>query len=50
LSIIGHAYIVIEGVISVGKTALTRLLGEQFGIHTFFERFEEEPFLNSFTQ
>ena len=42
-------YIVIEGVIGVGKTALTRLLGEQFGVQTFFERFEENPFLNSLT-
>ena len=39
-------YVVIEGVIGVGKTALTRLLGEQFGMHTFFEKFEENPFLN----
>jgi len=43
-------YIMIEGVIGVGKTALTRLLGEQFGVRTFFEKFEENPFLNSFTQ
>ena len=41
-------YIVIEGVIGVGKTALTRLLGEQFSVQTFFERFEENPFLSSF--
>jgi deoxyadenosine/deoxycytidine kinase len=43
-------YIVIEGVIGVGKTVLTRLLGEQFGMRTFFEHFEDNPFLNSFTQ
>ena len=43
-------YIVIEGVIGVGKTALTRLLGEQFGVQTFIEQFEENPFLNSFMQ
>jgi deoxyadenosine/deoxycytidine kinase len=42
-------YIVIEGVIGVGKTALTRLLGEQFGVQTFSERFEVNPFLNSLT-
>ncbi len=41
-------YIVIEGVIGVGKTALTRLLGEKFGVQTFFERFEENPFLGNF--
>ena len=40
----------IEGVIGVGKTALTRKLGEQRGVHTFFEQFEDNPFLNSFTQ
>jgi deoxyadenosine/deoxycytidine kinase len=43
-------YIVVEGVIGVGKTALTRVPGEQFGVHTLFEKFEENPFLNSFTQ
>ena len=43
-------YIVIEGVIGVGKTALTRLLSEQFGVRTFFEQFELNPFLNSLTQ
>jgi deoxyadenosine/deoxycytidine kinase len=42
------AYIVIEGVIGVGKTALTRMLGEQFGVQTFFEKFEENPFLGNF--
>ncbi|MDQ6693879.1 MAG: deoxynucleoside kinase [Chloroflexota bacterium] len=41
-------YIVIEGVIGIGKTALTRLLGEQFGMPTFFEQFEENPFLGHF--
>lgn len=41
-------YIVVEGVIGVGKTALTRLLGEQFRVPTFFERFEENPFLSNF--
>ncbi|HST03676.1 MAG TPA: deoxynucleoside kinase [Chloroflexia bacterium] len=41
-------YLVIEGVIGVGKTALTRLLGEQFGVPTLFEQFEENPFLGKF--
>ena len=41
-------YIVIEGVIGVGKTALTRLLGEQLGVATVFEQFEENPFLSNF--
>ena len=39
-------YIVIEGVIGVGKTALTRILGEQFSVPTLFEPFEENSFLN----
>jgi deoxyadenosine/deoxycytidine kinase len=42
-------YIVIEGVIGVGKTALTRLLGERLGVATFFEKFEENPFLTCLT-
>ena len=41
-------YIVIEGVIGVGKTALTRLMGDQLGIPTLFEQFEENPFLGNF--
>jgi deoxyadenosine/deoxycytidine kinase len=41
-------YIVIEGVIGVGKTALTRVLGEQFVVSTLFEKFEENPFLGNF--
>jgi deoxyguanosine kinase len=41
-------YIVIEGVIGVGKTALTRLLSERFGVNAFFEQFEENPFLGNF--
>lgn len=41
-------YVVIEGVIGVGKTALTRLLGERRGVATFFEKFEENPFLSNF--
>jgi deoxyguanosine kinase len=43
-----YIVIEIEGVIGVGKTALTRLLGEQFGMRTFFERFEDNPFLSNF--
>jgi deoxyguanosine kinase len=41
-------YIVIEGVIGVGKTALTRILGEQFSVSTLFEQFEENPFPNRY--
>lgn len=42
------SYIVVEGVIGVGKTALTRLLGERLVVPTFFEKFEENPFLSNF--
>lgn len=42
------AYIVVEGAIGVGKTALTRLLGERLHVPTMFEHFESNPFLGSF--
>jgi len=42
------AYVVIEGVIGVGKTALTKLMGERLSIPTLFEQFEENPFLGNF--
>src|SRR5947209_15607088 len=41
-------YIVVEGPIGVGKTVLTRLLGEHMGLPTVFEQFEENPFLSNF--
>src|SRR5438876_1025822 len=41
-------YIVVEGPIGVGKTVLTRLLGERLGMPTVFEQFEENPFLSNF--
>jgi deoxyguanosine kinase len=41
-------YIVVEGVIGVGKTALTRLLGQRRGMALLFEQFEENPFLSNF--
>jgi deoxyadenosine/deoxycytidine kinase len=43
-----HVYLVIEGPIGVGKTALTRLMSEQLGIPALFEQFEENPFLSKF--
>jgi deoxyguanosine kinase len=42
-------YIVVEGPIGVGKTALTRLLGEHMALPTVFEQFEENPFLTCLT-
>lgn len=41
-------YIVVEGVIGVGKTSLCRLLGESLGARTNLEVVEENPFLDRF--
>ena len=43
-----RAYIVVEGVIGVGKTTLARLLGEAFGATVLLEAVEENPFLSAF--
>lgn len=42
------SYIVVEGVIGVGKTVLSKLLGEQLGVPVVLEQFEENPFLSNF--
>ena len=41
-------YVVIEGVIGVGKTSLARLLAERFDARLNLEEVEENPFLESF--
>ncbi|MEO1228010.1 MAG: deoxynucleoside kinase [Myxococcota bacterium] len=41
-------YVVVEGVIGVGKTTLVHRLGEVFGARTVLERFEDNPFLPGF--
>ncbi|MGH7826025.1 MAG: deoxynucleoside kinase [Candidatus Binatia bacterium] len=41
-------YIVVEGPIGVGKTSLARILANEFGARTIFERVEENPFLAKF--
>ncbi len=43
-------YIVIEGLIGVGKTTLTRLLQPYFNAEILLEIFEENPFLARFYQ
>ena len=43
-------YIVVEGPIGVGKTALTRALAKHFNARNVFEIVEENPFLASFYQ
>lgn len=48
----GHSehpkYIVVEGPIGVGKTALVNQFAEHYGAHTVLEVFEENPFLADF--
>jgi len=41
-------YIAVEGPIGVGKTTLTKYLGETFNYDTILERSEENPFLKRF--
>ncbi len=41
-------YICIEGVIGVGKTSLTRQLGERLDARVVYEKPEENPFLEDF--
>lgn len=41
-------YIVVEGVIGVGKTTLVRALSERLQARTVYEVFEENPFLAGF--
>lgn len=43
-------YIAIEGVIGVGKTTLSRLLGQKLNATVLLEVFEENPFLAEFYQ
>src|SRR5216110_1595535 len=43
-----NRYIVIEGVIGVGKTSLARLLSERFQGRLVLEEVEENPFLKDF--
>lgn len=42
------SYIVVEGVIGVGKTSLCRLMGERIGATLNLEVVEENPFLDRF--
>lgn len=41
-------YVVIEGVIGVGKTSLARLLGNSISAKIIYEKPEENPFLDDF--
>src|SRR6476620_3010593 len=43
-----NRYIVVEGVIGVGKTSLTRLLAERLKARLVLEEVEENPFLKDF--
>ncbi len=44
----GNRYIVVEGVIGVGKTSLARLLSERLQAKLVLEEVEENPFLKDF--
>lgn len=41
-------YVVVEGVIGVGKTTLVQRLASEFGARVVLERFEDNPFLPAF--
>jgi len=41
-------YVAIEGPIGVGKSSLSKMLGERFGVEPVFEAVDENPFLKSF--
>ena len=43
-----NRYVVVEGVIGVGKTSLARLLAERFQARLVLEEVEENPFLKDF--
>ena len=43
-----YDYIVVEGVIGVGKTSLCRLLANSFGGRCILEDFESNPFIEDF--
>ena len=43
-----QAYVVIEGVIGVGKTTLARMFQKEIGAQVILEVFEENPFLSDF--
>src|SRR6266705_3118408 len=43
-----NRYVVVEGVIGVGKTSLARLLSERFQARLVLEEVEENPFLKDF--
>ncbi len=43
-----QAYVVIEGVIGVGKTTLARMFQKEIGAQLILEVFEENPFLSDF--
>ena len=47
---IQHRYIVVEGPIGVGKTSLTKKLGDSLGNELLLEKAEENPFIIRFYQ
>lgn len=43
-----YDYLCIEGNLGAGKTTLTQLISEQYGIHCILEQFTDNPFLPHF--
>jgi deoxyadenosine/deoxycytidine kinase len=43
-----HGFIAVAGSIGAGKSSLIGFLQERFGIHPFYERNEDNPFLSDF--
>jgi deoxyadenosine/deoxycytidine kinase len=43
-----HPYVAVEGAIGVGKTTLSRIVGQQLPAEVLLEVFEENPFLGDF--
>lgn len=44
----GSGFIAVAGSIGAGKSSLIRFLQERFGIHPFYERIDDNPFLDDF--
>jgi deoxyadenosine/deoxycytidine kinase len=44
----GTGFIAVAGSIGAGKSSLIRFLQDRFGIHPFYERIDDNPFLDDF--
>ncbi len=48
MTVLENRYVVVEGVIGVGKTSLSRMLSERLAAKLILEEVEENPFLKDF--